>query len=213
MNADTLSQTLPHRLLEPGLRQLNGIIATDPFTTQALRRLAGKPGRNVRIQIFPGNRVYMLRLEEDGPLLRLLSEPASGNADLCLEGSLPALVTLMFASDRSAALAASDVRVTGDTLLLQHLQEIGQDFEPDAGALLAPWIGNPLAGLVQAALFGAQTSIQEKLPDLRRRTSEALTGELRLLPTRRLFERFSEEVFDLQARVERLTAQLDRLQT
>lgn len=213
MTAAAGGRALLHRFLELGLLQVNRLVETDPFTGEALRRLAGDAGRNIHIQLDQADAPLQLRLENTGPLLRLLPETTAENADIRVQGSLPALVALALAEEKSAALAAGEVRITGDVRLAQQLGELADAFEPDAGALLAPFIGNPLAGLAQSLLGELRDAVQENAPGLRDQAAQTLTERLQLLPSRAEFDGFSEELFNLQAQLERLAMRLARLQT
>lgn len=193
--------------LSLGLAHINQLISSDPFTRQSLSRLAGNRGRSLLIQIAPEERRFLLRIENSRPLLRLAPESES-SADVCLSGTLPAFASLLAARDKSTELMAGDIRISGDTGLLRRLGDIADAFQPDAGALLAPWTPAPFAGFVQSFLQRLGSRAE---PNLQEQMLQTLTDRLQLLVAREEFESAAEDLFDLQTKVEQLSARLNRL--
>lgn len=101
--------------------------------------------------------------------------------------------------------------VQGDFAVLQHIQRVMAQAEPDVSTRLSPWLGDTLAHQIAQLLNqGKQQVIQT-----RQRLFEHVEGQLRqenpVLAPRWQAERFIDGVRDLRNDIERLQARMQQL--
>jgi ubiquinone biosynthesis protein UbiJ len=103
--------------------------------------------------------------------------------------------------------------VQGDMALLQSIQQVMAQAEPDIAGKLSPWIGDTLAGQLGALLSQGKHALQRTSASLFSHAEDTLKEDSGLLAPRWQAERFIDGVRDLRNDVERLQARLRGLPT
>jgi ubiquinone biosynthesis protein UbiJ len=103
--------------------------------------------------------------------------------------------------------------VQGDMALLQRIQQVMAQAEPDISGKLSPWIGDTLAGQLSALLSQGKQTLQRTSSSLFAHAEDTLKEDSGLLAPRWQAERFIDGVRDLRNDVERLQARLRGLPT
>lgn len=109
--------------------------------------------------------------------------------------------------------STGNVPIQGDFSVLQQIQRVMAQAEPDVSARLAPWIGDTLAHQIAQLLNQGKQQVSETSQRLREHVEAQLKQDNPLLAPRWQAERFVDGVRDLRNDVERLQARLDRFST
>ncbi|MEC7121013.1 MAG: hypothetical protein VXW65_14090 [Pseudomonadota bacterium] len=104
-----------------------------------------------------------------------------------------------------------NVPIQGDLALIQQLQRIMAQAEPDATSVLAPWLGHGLAQQLSLLLSEGKRRLQNTQHGLAAQAEKSLSAETGLFAPRWQAERFVDGVRDLRNDIERLQARLERL--
>jgi ubiquinone biosynthesis protein UbiJ len=116
-----------------------------PRSPRARELAAALRGRGLEIEVR--DTPWRLRLESDGALLHLRSDPARGApadakaADATLSGSALALVALA-GSDPEGVIRRGEVRISGDAQVAQSFRELTQLLRPDLEEELSRFVGD-----------------------------------------------------------------------
>lgn len=187
-------------------RAVNASLALDPATQKALQTLDGSVLHIVCT--LPSHSVYVLFLDQHIELWSLFE----GAADATLSGSASGLFALWRARHQATALAQSGVALTGDSMLLQKLQNIAAQLEIDWEALLAERTGDVVAHQLGRAARKAGVWFTGARREAERLMSEFLQFESATVPSRHEVASFCREVDDVQLRMDRLQAGIAVLQ-
>ena len=178
---------------------LNQLLALDPDTRDAVRRL---DGRHVVVRLAAPE--LALRLDVDGDRLRVGAVDADADADLSVRGTLAGLLAQLPLLQRSGASGTGRVRIEGDADLARQLQQLARGFDPDWQApfvrVFGEVAGVQVADLLAAALRRADVAGR----NLAGTTAEFLTEESRDLVGRNELEAFLDDVDALRDGVERV---------
>lgn len=98
--------------------------------------------------------------------------------------------------------------VQGDMALLQHIQQIMAQAEPDISVKLSPWIGDTLAGQLSTLLSQGKQALQRTSASFFSHAEDVIKEDSGVLAPRWQAERFIDGVRDLRNDVERLQARL-----
>lgn len=112
----------------------------------------------------------------------------------------------------ASAGSTGNIPLQGDMALLQQLQQILAQAEPDIAAKLAPWIGDVAAHQIGQLLQHSQNTLHRSQHVMRTHGQEWLKEDSRLLAARWQVERFIEGVRDLRTDVERAAARVAALE-
>ncbi|TKS53148.1 SCP2 domain-containing protein [Luteimonas yindakuii] len=196
---------LAGRALELALNQL---LALDPDTRDAIRRL---DGRHVVVRLAAPE--LALRLDVDGDRLRVGPVTGDDDADLSVRGTLAGLLAQLPLLQRSGAGGTGRVRIEGDADLARQLQRLARGFDPDWQAPFVRLFGE-VAGVQIAGLFaGALRQAEVVGRNLAESTAEFLTEESRDLVGRNELDAFLDDVDAVRDGVERMDARVRRLRT
>lgn len=184
---------------------LNRVIALDPETAGALRRLGG---RRIGLALEAPPIALDITVVDAG---RLKVGPPSQEPDLGIRATLSGVLSQLPFLRESGAPPVGKVRINGDAELARTLQQLAQRFDPDwekpfadvFGPVLGPQIGR---GLREALKAGAGFA-----KGFSRDTVDYLTEESRDLVGKAELSAFHDDVDALRDRVERLAARLARL--
>lgn len=196
---------LAGRALELALNQL---LALDPDTRDAVRRL---DGRHVVVRLAAPE--LALRLDVDGDRLRVGAVEGDAEADLSVRGTLAGLLAQLPLLQRSGASGTGRVRIEGDADLARQLQQLARGFDPDWQAPFVRVFGEVAGVQIADLLAGALRRADIAGRNLAGTTAEFLTEESRDLVGRNELEAFLDDVDALRDGVERVDARVRRLRT
>ena len=134
---------------------------------------------------------------------------AKGDPDAVVEGTLRAFVE--FARQKQN-IAKSGLRVSGDPLILQRVQEAFKSLQFDWAGILGQYVGADIASIAENAADRAKTQFKHQQEAFPQKIKSLLQDETQLLPYREEFEDFSNGVFNLDNTLERLEARVRHLQ-
>lgn len=206
MSAANTGSTLKAGLLMALESAVNNALAFDPATQQKLLALDGKvlqlactaPAESVYV-LFVGGHVELWSLFESSP-------------DATLSGTASAFLAMWRARSKTTALSDSGVALTGDSTLLQHVQNIAKNLDIDWEALLAEHTGDVIAHQLGRAARGAGYWLRSARREAERLMSEFLQFESNTVPSRHEVQGFCNDVDDVVLRMDRLQARIEQLQ-
>lgn len=117
---------------------------------------------------------------------------------------LVALARLLGATPGSTG----NIPIEGDMAVLQHIQQVMAQAEPDIAGKLSPWIGDTLASQIGQLLSQGKTAIQRTGSSLFAHAEETLKEDSGVLAPRWQADRLIDGVRDLRNDIERLQARL-----
>lgn len=181
-------------------------IARDPLTARRLRALTGK------VILLRGSapdwQVFVLPGEGE---IRLMAQ-AELEPDCTLSAPSKLLAQLAFSEQRQRLLKDPQVSLSGDSQVLVTLQNIFGGLRIDGEAELARWLGpvpaHAIAGVLRSGRdWGTQTH-----QSLTHSLGNYLTEETRQLVGKAEASIAAEDLHELQLRLDRLEARLQRLE-
>jgi ubiquinone biosynthesis protein UbiJ len=190
----------------PAEALLNGLLAQDPGTA---RRLARHHGQAVRVECTsPLQWQIFILVQEERLSIRSVYEPAP-QAEIAASAS--AFSRLLIGGGQTDALFSPDIRLGGDTHLIQDLNQILRDLEVDwehhFSALFGDVATHQLSQFFGKALEWTAQTRTTLLADV----EEYLHEEARLLPGASEVNHFSNRVDELKLAVDRMNARQQRL--
>ena len=192
-------------LLHPLVSVLNDNIAEVTPAKQLCKKLEGT---TVAVRIKnTGLAAYFLIEDET---LMLLSS-AADEPDIAISGSFLTLAQL--ATDRDAdAVRDGSLELSGDVEKAQDFQRLLKYATPDIEERIAGIVGDAAAHRLGEAARGLRRWAGDARATMRDNVREYLQEERRELPSRYEMERFANEVSVLRDDVERLAANIERLE-
>ena len=185
---------------------LNRLLALDPETADALRRL---DGRRVELQLEAP--ALALAISVDNSRLRVGPADSTGEPDLGVRATLGGLLAQLPFLRNDDAPPVGKLRINGDADLARTLQKLAEGFDPDwdkpFADLLGPMIGPQVARVLREGLRGAR----RLAGGLARDAAEFVTEESRDVVAKAELEAFYDDVDALRDRSERLAARIARL--
>lgn len=182
---------------------INAALAYDPASRIALAQLEPQV---LAIQITAPDFKIFVMPTQDGINLRGHYE---GDITTQLQGTLPALISLI-KSDR-LNLKDCGVQLFGSTSFLAELQKILKNLDLDWEEMLSQVFGD-IIGHQGAELIRSKMSwTKDRVNNIQRLTSEFLTEELRVLPSKPEIAFFNAQVDDIKLGVDRVAARIDQI--
>ena len=184
-------------------KMINAALAYDPASRIALANLSPQA---LAIGISaPAFNVFILPTA-DGIQLRGHYE---GEITTQLEGTLPALLGLL--KSERLNLKDSGVQLLGSTRFLAELQKILKNVEIDWEEILSQVFGDIIghqgAELIRSKMLWAK----DRASNIQRLTSEFLTEELRILPSKLELAFFNAQVDELKLGADRVQARIEHI--
>lgn len=165
-------------------------------------------GRLVAIEVtLPPIAVFAL-IVEDGVELYHRSD---ATADVSVRGNPMDLAAQLLDWNTRPGVIGGPVQITGNSDLLQELQDLARELHIDWGALLEPVTGSELAQQIDYGarqLFGWAKQAASRLVD---QLGDYVGNESGLIPSRREVYEFGQDVDDIRMDVDRLDARIQRL--
>lgn len=207
-----MTDTRPPSLLATTLlssleRAINTALQADPLT---LHKLGDYCGNLVELQLtVPPLHLFVLILE-DGVEIYSRSEASS---NVRVSGGPVDLAGMFFNWHSASSPVAGNVQIEGDRELLQALVALGRNLNIAWGELLGPLLGRDLA---QSMEYGARRLFvvaEQLLKNLQQNSAQYFQQPNPYTPAKRELFEFSQDVAELRADVDRLSARIRLLQT
>ena len=186
-------------------KMINAALVYDPATRIALAALEPQvlaihiTSPDIKVFVLPG--VEGLELHGN----------YEGEVTTQLQGTLPALLSLI-KSDR-LNLKDSGVQLFGSTSFLAALQKILKNVDIDWEEMLSQVFGD-IIGHQGAELIRSKLSwTKDRVTNIQRLTSEFLTEELRVLPSKPELAFFNAQVDELKLGADRVEARIEHILT
>ena len=175
-----------------------------PQTRAALSKLSGN---SIHVRVIQPTFETTLLLAERPELRSVYEDKASAS----IEGKLSDFLQVATAEDPAIALINGELKIRGDTRLLQQVQtlvaELDLDWEAPISAVAGDVVGHQIGKGLRAFFRWGQHS---RLA-LERQLSEYILEEARLTPSPLELEDFYRDLRHLQQRLDRCEARLKRL--
>ncbi|MEX2163382.1 MAG: SCP2 sterol-binding domain-containing protein [Sulfuricaulis sp.] len=185
---------------------LNRVLRLDPDT---LARLGDLDGKVIRLRIS-GAMPFEIVVQPSKSGLRLHTRQ-DGEPDVTLTGDVPVFARFAMRRIMPEAVAAGDVRISGDIQLGQRFQQLMEkidiDWEEQAAHILGDVTAHQL-GNASRDLHGWSARAAQTLKD---DFDEYIQEESRLLAPRLRAENFTKAVESLRSEVDRLERRVARL--
>lgn len=185
---------------------INRVLQLDP---ESLARIQLLQGKVVAIELRGPNVSFYLIPDDRG--LNVFSH-FEGDVDAVLRGSPLSMVRMGVADHASDVLLSGDVEISGNVELGQQLRDILDGLDVDWEEHLSHLTGDLVAHKVGDLLRGAVAWGRKTADILSQDAGEYLQEESRELPTRGEVEDFLSQVDVLRTDVDRVEAQIARLQ-
>lgn len=185
---------------------LNRVLALDPDTQAALRKLDGK-----RVELQLDAPALALAITVDAGRLRVGPADSASEADLGLRATLGGLLSQLPFLRQENGPPVGKLRINGDADLARTLQKLAQGFDPDWDKPFAdafgPIFGPQVSRVLREGLRGGGRIAR----GLARDAAEFVTEESRDVVAKAELAAFHDDVDDLRDRAERLIARVARL--
>lgn len=177
------------------------------YAPQTRAELGKLSGNSIRIRVVQPALETTLLLAERPELRSVYEDKASAS----IEGKLSDFLQVATAEDPAIALINGELKIRGDTRLLQQVQtlvaELDLDWEAPISAVAGDVVGHQIGKGLRAFFRWGQHS---RLA-LERQLSEYILEEARLTPSPLELEDFYRDLRHLQQRLDRCEARLKRL--
>jgi len=187
-------------------RALNRLLALDPDTRDALRKLEG---RRVELQLQAPP--VALSITVDGASLRVGPADSSNEPDLGVRATLGGLLSQLPFLRSEGAPPVGKLRINGDAELARTLQKLAQGFDPDWDKPFADALGPIIGPQVARMLRDGMRAGSKLARGLAMDAAEFVTEESRDVVGRDELAAFHDDVDDLRDHAERLIARVSRL--
>lgn len=196
-----LLQQLAHSFLEP---LINNLLKEDASAEEKLIKLNGK---SFSVQL--SNLSIQLKLSVINDKL-LLSNNIEG-ADCKVVTSTEHLKQLSDASQLTKLIKEDKLELEGDLAIAQAFSALFMDNDINWQNALAKYVGDGMAHRILEKAENLAKLFKNKSTDANYTLSTLMTDELKVAPTEQEVANFSNQVDDLTANVDRLSAKLTQL--
>lgn len=185
---------------------INHALKMDPATLQRLNNLSG---RMIEIRCTAPALTVFIRPHAEGFILQGHHDH---EADCLISGSALALLRLMTADNKTAALFDNQISLSGDLELSQKLQNLLADLDIDWEGRLAEYMGDIAAHQIGNQARSLHRWGKAASHSMLLNIEEYLHEETRHLPPRAELEPFYRSIDKLALSTDRLAARIERLQ-
>ncbi|MBV1914788.1 MAG: SCP2 sterol-binding domain-containing protein [Pseudomonadales bacterium] len=176
----------------------------DPVSRKKLKKLDGK-----RIAIHTTMPEFKLVLAFYQESIKLLSDSDSVDAEISC--SFSNLLQLLTSSNPATQLHSGEIKLSGDSHLIDEMHSILADLDLDWEALLATLVGDSNAHVLGNASRTGWNWHKQRSASLVLDIEEYVKEEAQWLPPKPAATRFFSEVDQIRLDAERLKARVDRL--
>jgi len=185
---------------------INGLLAQDPGAVVKLQRYQGKVVRCACTA--PVNFECFLVVEDSKIALLSLYE---GEVDASLSASASAFSKVAMSSSQTEALFSPDIALSGDTHLIQALQQIIVQLEIDWEAHLSVILGDVASHQLGKLFTRSSRWASQSKEAVLANVEEYLHEEARILPNETELSHFNARLDELKLSIDRITARTARL--
>lgn len=204
VNQPKLDPTLHVALLGAAEDAINRALPYAPRTQAALAKLEG---RSLQATVTEPHFSVTVILGESLQLRSVYED----KVDASIEGSLREYLTAAAADDPAIALINGNLRIRGDSRLMQSLQSLLSELDVDWEAPIAAVVGDVAGHQIGRTLRSLFSWGQHSRSSLERQLSEFILEEARLSPSKLELEDFYRDIRKLQQSIDRAEAKLKRL--
>jgi ubiquinone biosynthesis accessory factor UbiJ len=129
------------------------------------------------------------------------------NLDVKIEGSVSAIAKIGL----TKAKTAKDLTISGDMHVVEAFKELFAKLDIDWEAQVSPFVGDALAYKLGKTAKELRGWLKGTTKTLAQTSKEFAQEEVQCLPSRTVFEEFSQDVRALNRRVDKLAARIKRL--
>jgi len=195
---------LPQLLCAVAEKLSRKLIAMDANAKPALAKLQGK---QLSVTLRDLKLTLVLSATADALLFNQHDEPT----DCRITTDIATLKQLRDPSQLTRLIKNDALQIDGDLHVAQQFSHFLQQLNPDWQHALAGYVGDALAYKISRTLQHVQHYLQLKAKQLSQMQRELAQDELLLTPSRLETEQFSQQLSELQAKVEHLRRQLNTL--
>lgn len=184
---------------------INDLLQTDP---ELLSDVAAMAGKVIAIELVGPEKTIYIIPQAEGVLLQT---DYQGDVHACIKGSPFALLKLARSTDQQPTSFNSEVEISGDLALGQHLQQMMKRLDLDWEELLSHKVGDVAAHQIGNALRGFSSWAKEAHTTIEQNIGEYVRIEAELTPDQQQIEVFMNQVEDMRNDVDRLEQRINRL--
>ena len=199
-----LDPTLHVALLGAAEEAINRALHYAPQTQAALAKLEGLSLQAIVTEPYFKMTVIL------GETLQLRSV-YENKVDASIEGTLSEYLTAAAADDPAIALINGNLRIRGDSRLMQSLQSLISGLDIDWEAPIAAVVGDVAGHQIGKILRSLFSWGKHSRSSVERQLSEFILEEARLSPSKLELEDFYRDIRKLQQSIDRAEAKLKRL--
>lgn len=177
------------------------------YSPQTLSSLAELEGQSVQAIVTEPPFVVTIVLGET-PELRAVYED---KPNASIEGTLREYLAAAAAEDPAVALINGNLKIRGDSRLMQNLQGVLSQLDIDWEAPIAAVVGDVAGHQIGKALRGLFAWGKHSRSSLERQLSEFILEEARLSPSKLELEDFYRDIRKLQQSIDRAEAKAKRI--
>jgi len=196
---------LPQLICAVAERLSKQLIQLDSDCQPALARLQGK---QLAITLRDLKLTVVVSASKDSLLFNQHDE----TTDCRISADISTLKQLRDPSQLTRLIKTDALQIEGDLQVAQLFSQFIQQLNPDWQSALAQYIGDAQTYKLSSTLQQLQQYLQFKAKQLAQLHVELAQDELLLTPSRQETEQFSQQLSELEARVELLRRQLNKLQ-
>lgn len=145
----------------------------------------------------------------DQQIIKLSSNNDNEDVDLTISGKSYDLAKLGSHPDN---LFSADIEIHGNVQFAKQLQDVVEGFDFDWEQQLAKYTGDTLAYPIAHGLRQTGQWLKDSQQSLQQTTAEYLREEIKILPDKSQINEYLNDIDNLRADCDRLSARIDRLQ-
>lgn len=199
---------LPFPIAAAAEKAIEAVLRIDPETRERLSLLNGK---TIRVNITAPELSVLLSVV-DGTIQLANPDPALAEEpgiDTAISGSLSALRSLLDGND---AVYKGQVVIEGDVGVSAHLKQVMAQIDPDWQDAISPYIGDGVTHRLDVVQGALKRWVERTRRSAGQNTREYLQEEIELLAPDSQIRQFCENVDQLRAASDRLSARIARLE-
>jgi ubiquinone biosynthesis protein UbiJ len=184
---------------------INQALELDP---QSKKKLLILKGKLIGIQSSRPNLGISMNIHDHGLLLTPLVDPA---CDVVIQGNASALLNVLLAKDKSAAMRQQNIYIQGDAGVIQLLQDVLNGLNLDWEYQFSELLGDVPTQMLSDSLKQLKKFMSHTHSRMRANLDEYLHEESALLPGKNELKVFYQRIDDLRLKIDRFNSRLQKL--